>query len=146
MGAGESEREALAELKERLRRLRAERRFSMTVLERRAQLGHTTVSRALNGPTVPSQATVVAIARALGTEAGPLLKLRSQAQPRTARVEVLAGAHAASRVDEQFEDRYRQYAVQRHGQISVVGLDLSRPERTCWSLDAGPPTRPDCGG
>lgn len=52
----EGEQKALAELKERLRRLRAERRLSMTALERRAGMGHTTVSRALNGSTLPSAA------------------------------------------------------------------------------------------
>ncbi|MGK4579616.1 helix-turn-helix domain-containing protein [Kitasatospora sp. HPMI-4] len=70
---------ALAELKERLRRLRIERRYSMAGLEQRSGLKHTTASQALNGPSVPSEAAVIALARGLGVEAGPLLALRRQA-------------------------------------------------------------------
>lgn len=62
-------RDGLEELKSQLRQLRAERRLSMSGLELRAGLGHTTVSKALNGPTVPSEATVAALAQALGAEA-----------------------------------------------------------------------------
>ncbi|MFB7215402.1 helix-turn-helix domain-containing protein [Streptomyces sp. NPDC056255] len=70
---------ALAELKERLRQLRTERRFSMAGLEMRAGVSHTTASQALNGPSVPSETTVIALAKALGAEAAPLLTLRKQA-------------------------------------------------------------------
>lgn len=35
-----------------------------------------------------------------------------------------------------FEERYRSYMVERHSQLRVVGLDLSRPERAGWPLDA----------
>ncbi|MFE6273507.1 helix-turn-helix domain-containing protein [Streptomyces goshikiensis] len=69
---------ALVDLKERLRRLRTERRFSMSGLEMRAGVSHTTASQALNGPSVPSEATVIALAQALGTDATPLLTLRKQ--------------------------------------------------------------------
>jgi len=79
-GDGDRE-EALAELAGRLRRLRIERRLSVSGLERRAGLGHTTVSRALNGSGVPSEATVVALARALGADAEELLRLRARARP-----------------------------------------------------------------
>ncbi|WP_258320922.1 NACHT domain-containing NTPase [Streptomyces sp. S1D4-14] len=128
-------RDGLAELKEQLRRLRAERRLSMAGLELRAGLGHTTASGALNGPTVPSEATVVALARALGTDASPLLELRRKALP-TAAVRTVVSRDADAGGDAQFEERYRQYVEQRHGQLSVVGLDLSRPDRACWPLDA----------
>jgi transcriptional regulator with XRE-family HTH domain len=126
---------ALAELKERLRRLRVERRLSMAGLEQRAELGHTTASRALNGAAVPSEATVVALARALRTDAVPLLELRRQALP-SAPPEARALGDAGGGADAPFEVRYRRYVEQRHGQLSVIGLDLSRPERACWPLDA----------
>lgn len=78
MGSDDKSAAALAELTERLQRLRLEKRLSMTSLETRAGLGHTTVSQALNG-SVPSEATVIALARALRVAPEPLLALRSQA-------------------------------------------------------------------
>ncbi|WP_234019735.1 NACHT domain-containing protein, partial [Streptomyces sp. CNS654] len=39
-------------------------------------------------------------------------------------------------MDGAFEKRYRKYVEQRHGQLSVAGLDLSRPDRAAWPLDA----------
>ncbi|MFD5506815.1 NACHT domain-containing protein [Streptomyces sp. NPDC127051] len=128
----------LEELKAKLRQLRAERRLSMSGLELRAGLGHTTVSRALNGPTVPSEATVAALAQALGAEAGPLLELRRQVLPAVP-AQPRQGAPKTSvdrDPDARFEERYRRYVEQRHGQLSVIGLDLSRPERASWPLDA----------
>jgi transcriptional regulator with XRE-family HTH domain len=123
---------ALAELAERLRRARHERRLSMAALERRAGLGHTTVSRALNGSTPPSTATVIALAKALGLAADPLLDLR-----RTAAAGCPNRTSEAPAVGEyaEFEARYREFVRERHGRLSIVGLDLSRPERTCWPLD-----------
>ncbi|MET9554518.1 NACHT domain-containing protein [Streptomyces sp. NPDC006645] len=130
-------RDGLAELKAQLRHLRAERRLTMAGLELRAGLGHTTASRALNGLQVPSEATVVALARALGADAGQLLKLRSAALPSaTLPAPRVVGGGADAGVDGRFEERYRRYVEQRHGQLSVIGLDLSRPERACWPLDA----------
>lgn len=131
----EGGQQALVELKERLRLLRAQRRLSMAALERRAGLGHTTVSRALNGPTVPSEAALAVLARALGTEIAPLLALRRQALPPTPDSEDTSSDPNAD-TDAAFEARYRRYVILRHGQLSVVGLDLSRPERACWPLDA----------
>ncbi|MFD3312517.1 NACHT domain-containing protein [Streptomyces sp. NPDC058694] len=160
LGASESRREALAELKERLRTLRVQRRLSMTALPGRAGLGRTTVSQALNGTGIPSEATVVALASALKTDAEPLLRLRARALPPAARVATAddsgssadpsaeanadadADADAHSDVDSasdpltRFESWYRSYLEQRYGQLSVIGLDLSRPERACWPLDA----------
>ncbi|MFF1643194.1 NACHT domain-containing protein [Streptomyces sp. NPDC058246] len=121
----------LDELKGLLRRLRSKQRLSMTALERRAGLGHTTVSQALNGPSIPSEATVIALGQALRAETGVLLELRERAAP-----PVHVRARQSSGEDDRFEDRYRQYVRQRHGRLSVVGLDLSRPERACWPLDA----------
>ncbi|SCK09545.1 NACHT domain-containing protein [Streptomyces sp. WMMB 322] len=135
------ERSALEELKKRLRRLRAERRISMTALERRAGLGHTTVSKAMNGSALPSEASLIALARALGAEAEPLLELRRRALPpaaTSAETERGTGLGTAASIaaDDDFEGRYREYVKRRYGQLSVVGLDLSRPEQASWPLDA----------
>ncbi|MFF4736002.1 NACHT domain-containing protein [Streptomyces sp. NPDC001262] len=115
---------ALKELAARLRLFQMERRFTVEALQRRAGLGHTTVSQALNGRKMPSEATVIALARALGVDAGELLALRARgAGPRL------------SAEDVAFEQRYRDYIVERHSSLTVVGLDLSRPEAACWPLD-----------
>ncbi|AZM50276.1 hypothetical protein DMB38_34870 [Streptomyces sp. WAC 06738] len=127
---GGDEREVQAELARRLRLLRAERRLTMGGLERRAGLGHTTVSRALNGSALPSETTLVELARALGADAGELLELRAGALPPRARAAPPGGAAAF------FEERYRRYVAGRHGTLSVIGLDLSRPDRARWPLDA----------
>ncbi|WP_405535181.1 NACHT domain-containing protein [Streptomyces sp. NBC_00075] len=134
MGGGT--RDELVELKAQLRQLRAERRLSMSGLELRARLGHTTASRALNGSTVPSEATVVALARALGTDAAPLLALRRKAVPSApALIRAPAGKDTDDGADAQFEERYRQYVEHRHAQMSVIGLALSQPGRASWPLD-----------
>ncbi|MER7191373.1 AAA family ATPase [Streptomyces flaveolus] len=69
----------LEELKLLLRDRRAELGISMRVVERSASLGHTTVSKALNGPGIPTRATVIALAKALRTDPDPLLRLHRQA-------------------------------------------------------------------
>ncbi|WP_234313874.1 NACHT domain-containing NTPase [Streptomyces sp. NBRC 109706] len=117
--------EALAELKARLRRLRVERGLSMPGLELRAKLGHTTASRALNGARPPTEATVISLAKALRTDPAPLLELRRLAVPDP----VARGPRS------RFEEDYRTYLVRRHGQLSVVGLDLSHRGRARWPLD-----------
>ncbi|MFF3401909.1 NACHT domain-containing protein [Streptomyces sp. NPDC002659] len=136
MGTSEGRQEALAELKERLRSLRVQRRLSMTALPMRAGLGRTTVSQALNGTGMPSEATVAALASALRVEAEPLLKLRARALPPSAPALTAGGARAGLGAEDRFEDWYRRYVEQRYGKLSVIGLDLSRPERACWPLDA----------
>ncbi|NED04520.1 helix-turn-helix domain-containing protein [Streptomyces sp. SID6648] len=68
--------EPLESLKRLLRRLRVEQGLSVGGLARRARLGRTTTSQALNGGTVPSEATLVSLAQALRTQADPLLRLR----------------------------------------------------------------------
>ncbi|MFF4229757.1 helix-turn-helix domain-containing protein [Streptomyces sp. NPDC001820] len=124
MGTSEGRQEALAELKERLRSLRAQRRLSMTALPRRAGLGRTTVSQALNGTGVPSEATVAALASTLGVDAEPLLRLRASALPPSALPLTAGGAHAGLGEEGRFEDWYRRYVEQRYGKLSVIGLDL----------------------
>ncbi len=51
----------------------------MFALERLASLGHTTVSKALNGSDIPTEATVIALAKALKMVQDPLLQLWEQA-------------------------------------------------------------------
>ncbi|MFG2916413.1 NACHT domain-containing protein [Kitasatospora sp. NPDC048298] len=125
-------------MKEQLRRARAERGLSMDSLSRRADLGRTTVSQALNGPTLPSEATVVRVARALGITADPLLALRGHAlatAPAVAPAPAPERPESESAPDAAFEQRYRHYVAERHARLSVVGLDLSQPEYACWPLD-----------
>lgn len=69
----------LSELKRRLRTLRAERGLQVNWLVARSGVRRTTVSQALNGKTVPSEATLVALAKALSVEVRPLLDLREDA-------------------------------------------------------------------
>ncbi|MEU8581404.1 NACHT domain-containing protein [Streptomyces abikoensis] len=119
---------ALAELAARLRLLRLGRRLTYMSLERRAGLGHTTVSQTLNGRKVPTEATVVALAKALGADPGPLLVLRERAAEEI--------VEAAVRADDiPFEERYRRYVVERHSDLTVVGLDLRGPHAASWPLE-----------
>jgi transcriptional regulator with XRE-family HTH domain/energy-coupling factor transporter ATP-binding protein EcfA2 len=120
----------LAELARRLRTLKAQRGLQTGGLQQRTGLGRTTLSQALSGHKVPSETTLVQLAKALGADPEPLLALRSAATrppvsraPRTAR-------------PLSFEQRYRAYVEQRHSRLTVVGLDLSRPDRAHWPLDA----------
>ena len=69
----------LEELKQLLRDRRAELGITMRAVERSAGLGHTTVSRALNGSDISTRDTVVKLAKALRTDPGPLLRLHQQA-------------------------------------------------------------------
>ncbi|MFF3968083.1 NACHT domain-containing protein [Streptomyces griseorubiginosus] len=127
----------LAELALRLRTLRAQRGLQMGGLQQRTGLGRTTVSQALNGQVVPTEATLAALARALGTDVEPLLALREAAvrQPAASLVRVVRRP-VRPKVEPSFEERYLNYVAERHSQLTVVGLDLSRPERACWPLDA----------
>ncbi|MEU2510998.1 NACHT domain-containing protein [Streptomyces syringium] len=127
---GDEEADARAELAARLRLLRAERRLSVTALERRSGLGRTTISQALNGRKLPSEATVIALAKALGTDPSALLEMRSRAC-----TPVAAAVRAQSDEDLDFERRYRNYVIDRYSRLTVVGLDLTRPEGACWPLD-----------
>lgn len=129
----------LAELALRLRTLRAQRGLQMGGLQHRTGLGRTTVSQALNGHKVPSEATLVALAKALGTEVEPLLALRHVAaripQVRQGSPQRAVRRSMRSTVQPSFEERYLSYVAERHSQLTVVGLDLSRPERAHWPLD-----------
>ncbi len=127
----------LAELALRLRTLRAQRGLQMGGLQQRTGLGRTTVSQALNGQMMPSEATLVAVAKALGADVGPLLALREAAarQPKVSPVRVVRRP-VRPKGEPSFEERYLNYVAERHSQLTVVGLDLSRPERARWPLDA----------
>ncbi|MFE7044506.1 NACHT domain-containing protein [Streptomyces atratus] len=127
----------LAELALRLRTLRAQRGLQMGGLQQRTGLGRTTVSQALNGQMVPSEATLVALAEALGADVEPMLALR-QAAARMPQNLSLRAVRRSVRptVQPSFEERYLSYVAERHSQLTVVGLDLSRPERARWPLDA----------
>ncbi|MER6958902.1 NACHT domain-containing protein [Streptomyces sp. NPDC000618] len=134
---GDVHEDPLAELALRLRTLRAQRGLQMGGLQQRTGLGRTTVSQALNGQVVPSEATLVALAKALGADVGPLLALREAAvrQPDVSPVRVVRRP-VRPKVEPAFEERYLNYVAERHSQLTVVGLDLSRPERARWPLDA----------
>ncbi|GAA2710906.1 MULTISPECIES: NACHT domain-containing protein [Streptomyces] len=123
--------EALAQLAARLRLLRMEKKLTYVALERRSGLGHTTVSQALNGRKVPTEATLVSLAKALGADAGALMVLRDRAAAEAAPV----AARQPSDEDAAFEERYHDYIVERHSRLTIVGLDLQGPQAACWPLD-----------
>lgn len=77
--AEHSPEEALAELKRIFRAARTAKRLTMAGLETKAGRSHTTVSQALSGPTVPSEATVDALSVALGLDPDAMVKLRNRA-------------------------------------------------------------------
>jgi transcriptional regulator with XRE-family HTH domain len=75
----EAHQDPLARLALRLRTLRVQRGLQMNGLQLRTGLGRTTISQALSGNKMPSEATLVALAQALGTDVEPLLALRNAA-------------------------------------------------------------------
>jgi tetratricopeptide (TPR) repeat protein/transcriptional regulator with XRE-family HTH domain len=86
---------ATAEIGRRLQAMLARKRWTAQALERRSGLGHTTVSHALNGRSLPSVRTLTLLAQALGQEAGPLLELRRQASNAARRLASTAPGQAA---------------------------------------------------
>jgi transcriptional regulator with XRE-family HTH domain len=120
----------LAELARQLRTLKAQRGLQTGGLQQRTGLGRTTLSQALSGHKVPSETTLVLLAKALGADPEPLLALRSAATSPP----VTRAPRAAWPLS--FEQRYRAYVEQRYSRLTVVGLDLSRPDRAHWPLDA----------
>ncbi|MEV6408641.1 NACHT domain-containing protein [Streptomyces bobili] len=137
---GDVHEDSLAELALLLRTLRAQRGLQMGGLQQRTGLGRTTVSQALNGQVVPSEATLVALAKALGADVDPMLALREAAaripQVREDSPRRVVRRSVQPTVQSSFDERYLSYVAERHSQLTVVGLDLSRPERACWPLDA----------
>ncbi|WP_405826369.1 NACHT domain-containing protein [Streptomyces sp. NBC_00838] len=137
---GDVHEDPLSEIALRLRTLRAQRRLTMGGLQQRTGLGRTTLSQALNGQVVPTETTLVALAKALGTAVEPLLALRQTAarvpQVRQGSPRRVTRRPVRPRVQPSFEERYLSYVAERHSKLTVVGLDLSRPERARWPLDA----------
>lgn len=81
---------------------------------------------------VPTEATLVALAKAMSTDAEPLLALReAAARIPQVRADFARRVRGPARPTAQpsFEERYLSYGVERYSQLAVVGLDLSRPER-----------------
>ncbi|OON74962.1 NACHT domain-containing protein [Streptomyces tsukubensis] len=136
---GDANEDSLAALSLRLRILRARQGLQMGGLQQRTGLGRTTISQALNGQKVPSEATLVALARAMAVDVEPLLALREAAArvPQVRKVyPSVARRSARSTVQPSFEERYLSYVAERHSQLTVVGLDLSLSQRAHWPLDA----------
>ncbi|MFG2803772.1 NACHT domain-containing protein [Streptomyces pseudovenezuelae] len=123
-----------AQFARRLNALRLQRRLQVGGLQQRTGLGRTTISQALSGSKVPSAATLIALAEALGTDAEPLLALREQARPSHTRHGAAGDGGRPRR--QGFQSRYLEYVAAHHALLTVVGLDLSRPEQACWPLDA----------
>ncbi|GAQ66700.1 NACHT domain-containing protein [Streptomyces scabiei] len=135
--------EALEELRDHLHNAKLKSRLSMTALTRRSGLGRTTVSQAFSGRSAPSEATIIGLAAALNLDTGPLLELRRRSvrgdagsQPKRVRNSVRSQNAGLRTEDVEFESRYRSYLIERHGQLTVVGLDLRGPAQAHWPLDA----------
>ncbi|MFG2590427.1 helix-turn-helix domain-containing protein [Streptomyces sp. NPDC048438] len=79
-------------------------------LQQRTALGRTTLSQALNGHGVPSEATLVALAKALGVDVGPMLALREAAvrmpQVREVFARSVSRRAVRPRAQPSFEERY----------------------------------------
>ncbi|MCX4825974.1 NACHT domain-containing protein [Streptomyces sp. NBC_01142] len=131
---GDAEQHPFEELGARLRTLQLQRGLTQAGLRHRSGLGRTTISQALSGVKLPSEATVVTLARALRADVGPLLELRRKASPPDGRA--ARRPFASAGVASSFDERYLKYVAARHSRLTVVGLDLSRPDRACWPLDA----------
>ncbi len=133
--------EALKGLSETFRSLRAERRIPVAALAGRAGLSRTTVSKALNGASVPTEETVIALAKVLNIGSRPLLELRRQALPPRNKNsgpppgEAAAIASGMVAGENLFERRYLQYIENRWEKLSIIGIDLSHPGRPSWPLD-----------
>jgi tetratricopeptide (TPR) repeat protein/transcriptional regulator with XRE-family HTH domain len=78
----------LSALGDELKRLLAAKRWGVDALARRAGLGRTVVSRALNGREVPTIRTITLLAAALGADVAPLLKLRKAAGATVAKIDI----------------------------------------------------------
>ncbi|QNA70791.1 hypothetical protein C8250_001495 [Streptomyces sp. So13.3] len=92
-----------------------------TGLPRAAELSRTTVYEALNGPKLPTEDTVAALAVALGTAVEPLLKLRKQAETaQSSSPAVEADAPGGRlRTDAQVEGPDPQSGERRRGQLDA---------------------------
>lgn len=129
------EESPLAKLHAVLHAARLRKQSSMTRVASRSGLSRTTVSQAFNADTVPSEGTLVALAPVLGLDPTALLRMRQDCLvPRRRRFRTRP--RPVPDEDARFEDRYRQYLKNRHGRLTVVGLDLRGPAAANWPLDA----------
>ena len=122
------EEDDLSKLKGLLRRARHQKGLTMPGLEQRAGASHTTASNALNGQSIPTEATLVALARALSMNADDLMDLRARA--------IVAIGRQASPVDlkrssyEALQERTQVQVDGDRSQLSVArGLELSHAGR-----------------
>ncbi len=99
MGVDREPAQALAALRERLRRAQAEAGISWKQVAARTGLGRTTVSQAVNdGNPPPSARTVATLARALRIDNAPLLDLLDTAVPASRRSEGMARPAVTDRI------------------------------------------------
>ncbi|MGW6983669.1 NACHT domain-containing protein [Streptomyces sp. NPDC054932] len=138
-----SETDPLAMLHQVLRLARLSQKLSMTAVVTRSGLSRTTVSQAFNSSTPPSEETLAALAPVLRLNLETLLAHRRACpgprSPNSARGSTVKSARPVGPVPEDdavFETRYRDYLKTRHGQLTVVGLDLRGPAASSWPLDA----------
>ncbi|MET9596573.1 NACHT domain-containing protein [Streptomyces sp. NPDC006459] len=135
-----NETDSLLMLHRALRNARLGRGLSMTAVATRSRLSRTTVSQAFNSSVPPSEETLAALAPILRLDLEMLLTYRRACPgPRSSNSAPVATVKSAGRVPEDdavFEARYRDYLKTRHGQLTVVGLDLRGPAASSWPLDA----------
>ncbi|MFJ3206254.1 helix-turn-helix domain-containing protein [Streptomyces sp. NPDC086989] len=103
-------------------------------LQQRTGLGRTTVSQALNGQVMPTEATLAALAKALGTDVGPMLALREAAVGIPRGRAGFAGEVAHRSVRPVTAD-----GCSCAGSPAAAGS--SRCDRRCRSIGAGPRPR-----
>ena len=115
------------ELAARLRELRVRRRLTMAGLAAAVPLSRTTVSRVLNGRVLPSEQVLLGLASALRAGPAELKELK--------RLRAAAPKAESDHPDSAFEERYRDYVVERYGELTIVGLDLRHSDQS-WPLDA----------
>ncbi|MFD4871007.1 NACHT domain-containing protein [Streptomyces sp. NPDC058412] len=138
-----SETDPLTLLHQILRVAQLSRGLSMTAVVTRSKLSRTTVSQAFNSSTPPSEETLAALAPVLQLKLTALIEHRGAClgplSPISPRVGTRKSAKPTGPVPEDdaaFETRYRDYLKARHGQLTVVGLDLRGPAASSWPLDA----------
>ncbi|MCC0097774.1 NACHT domain-containing protein [Streptomyces flavotricini] len=138
-----SETDPLALLQQTLRVARLSRGLSMKAVTSRSELSRTTVSQAFNSPVPPTEETLAALAPILRLDLETLLAHRRACPGPSGPISARGGTAKATKPvgpvpedDVAFETRYRDYVKTRHGELTVVGLDLRGPAASSWPLDA----------
>ncbi|MFJ6939179.1 NACHT domain-containing protein [Streptomyces sp. NPDC101132] len=127
-----TDEDPLSRLQQVLNVARLKRGLGMAALSRRSGLSRTTVSQAFNSRRVPTKDTLARLAPVLGLLVEDVLELRNRAAAERYDPQGRGGQDA---VDAAFEARYRDYLLQRHGRLTIVGLDLRGPAAASWPLD-----------